>query len=435
MIKNDKEYAIAKVRRASFERVLSEFDVAAEIEAGVDPAIARAQRDSFSHHLDRLESEIRRYEVLQSGASSAITLDAINELGHCLIQARIAKGWTQKNLAERVGLKEQQIQRYERDLYKTANLRRLSLICQGLSVRFEGFMDVDPESPGSETFLYGIPISDFPYAEAVKKGWIEKIVDGTRPSSEEKASSILRFFADSPTLASEVLHRKTSGSLSAARRASLFIWQARVLMRAEVVSHRFPHFEPLSSDAINQLVRLSSHEDGPLRAIEFLERHGIIVIFEEHLSKTKLDGAALSLNHRQAVIAMSLRHDRLDNFWFVLLHELGHLMRHWRKVSQYGIIDEDVGQESIELFEREADEFARTAVVPDDRWKSSLVRHASDPESVIKFASRLDLHPALIAGRIRFERGYNLFTSLIGNGEVRKMLFAAERWNPSNGLV
>ena len=110
-------------------------------------------------------------------------------------------------------------------------------------------------------------------------------------------------------------------------------------------------------------------------------------------------------------------------------------MRHWRKVSQFGIIDEDVGHESSELFEREADEFARNAVIPDERWKSSLVRYASDPQSIMKFASRMGLHPALIAGRVRYERGYNLFNNLIGQGEVRKMMYQAGRWEPFDAMV
>lgn len=435
MIKNEKEYAAAKARRDSFERALSEFDVAAEVEAGVDPAIARAQRDSFSHHLDRLVSEIRRYEILQSGSSNAIALDTINELGHSLVQARIAKGWTQKNLAERIGIKEQQVQRYERDLYKTANLKRLSLVCQGLSVRFEGFLDVQAESPEESSFLFGISLADFPYSEVVKKGWVEGVQNAKGIRDEQKASGVLRYFSQSPALAGEVLHRKASGSVNAARRAALFMWQARILMRAEEKAHKFPQFEPLSFDAIDHLVKLSVLEDGPLRAVEFLERHGVIVVFDEHLSKTKLDGAALSLNHKQAVIGMSLRHDRLDNFWFVLLHELGHLMRHWQKVSQFGIIDEDVGHESSELFEREADEFARNAIIADERWRSSLVRYASDPQSIIKFASRMGLHPALIAGRVRYERGYSLFNNLIGQGEVRKMMYQAGRWEPSDAMV
>lgn len=435
MIKNEKEYAAAKARRSSFEHALADFDVVSEIEAGVDPTIARAQRDSFAHHLDRIEAEIRRYETLQSGNSDALVLSAINDLGHCLIQARVVKGWTQKALAERVGLKEQQIQRYEKDLYKTANLKRLSLIAQGLSLKFEGSIEVESEESTGPQFLFGIPIGEFPYNEAAKKGWLARGPSGKRVSSEEKQSAILRYFAEAPAMAGEVLHRKSDGPMVAQRRAAILMWQAKVLMQAELKAHRFPPFVPLSSDAISQLVKFSALTDGPLRAIELLERHGIIVVFEDYLARTKLDGAALAIGHRQAVIAMSLRHDRLDNFWFVLLHELGHLMRHWRKVSQFGIIDEDVGSESTELFEREADEFARTAIVPDETWKNSLVRYASDPDSVVKFAARVDVHPALIAGKIRFERGYNLFSTLIGHGEVKKMMSEAGRWSPTDELV
>src|SRR3546814_15086257 len=79
---------------------------------------------------------------------------------------------------------------------------------------------------------------------------------------------------------------------------------------------------------VRELASLSVREDGPKRAIEMLNSAGVRVVVERHLPKTYLDGAAMLLDGKDAIIALTLRQDRLDNFWFVLFHELGHFVRH-----------------------------------------------------------------------------------------------------------
>jgi HTH-type transcriptional regulator/antitoxin HigA len=161
---------------------------------------------------------------------------------------------------------------------------------------------------------------------------------------------------------------------------------------------------------------------GISKVVELLLEYGVIVVFERHLPKTKLDGAAMSLDGIYAVIGMTARHDRIDNFWFVLLHELGHIIRHWPRVVGEGVVDEDAGSDSDELIEKEADEFAENAILPRTTWHGSTVRFAKLPDAVAKFAARYELHPALIAGRIRRERGYIEFNDMLGSGEVREFL-------------
>src|SRR5688572_7665311 len=108
MIRNDKEYAVAKAELERFSSVLDEFDVVAEIGAGVDPVIAKAQRDSFARKVGELSDDIQRYELLKEGSPSDIGVAHIDRIGHALVEARISQGLTQKALAARAGLKEQQ---------------------------------------------------------------------------------------------------------------------------------------------------------------------------------------------------------------------------------------------------------------------------------------------------------------------------------------
>ena len=114
---------------------------------------------------------------------------------------------------------------------------------------------------------------------------------------------------------------------------------------------------------------------------------------------------------------MTLRHDRLDNFWFVLFHEIAHICLHLSEALTAIFDDLDV---KIDGIEQEADAFALNALIPDIIWKKSLVRFSPSAETIINQAKTLKVHPALVAGRIRRETGrYYQFSDLIGQGEVR----------------
>src|SRR5580704_6441458 len=82
-----------------------------------------------------LKSELAEYERLKSADLSLISIDSFDELADGLIKARIASGLSQKALADRLGLKEQQIQRYESERYASASYQRLREVASALGVR------------------------------------------------------------------------------------------------------------------------------------------------------------------------------------------------------------------------------------------------------------------------------------------------------------
>lgn len=430
MIKNEKEYAVAKAELRRFESALEDFNAVEEISAGVDPVIANAQRGSFARKVNDLMKEVRDYEALVSGDSSSVAVAGIESIGHALIAARLSSGVSQKSLAELAGLKEQQIQRYEKEAYASANIRRLSLIARALNVSLDGNISSDTSEPTNDRVLMGFSVTDFPFSVMKRRKWFDSgVSQKARLTSDEKRAALVRFFAQGPSVAHNALHRKTNAAVSKERLASLLVWQTRVLLRARDVCEKFPRYSPLDASTINGLAKLSAQKNGILEIIDILGKHGIIVLFEPHLPTTKLDGAALSLDGKWAVIALSVRYNRIDNFWFVILHEVGHIVRHWDRVKDSGILDENAGHESLELVEREADEFAENAILPATTWKNSLVRYSKDADQIVKFAERHNIHPALVAGRIRRERSYTEFSELIGEGEVRKVLSQAGHWS------
>jgi len=133
MIKNERQYKFTKAQVERFERTLAELRSRRPEETDLHPLVARAQEDAVSGQIVDLKEELQVYESMKAGAFSLERLEVVSELSNMLIGARIAQGISQKELAERIGLKEQQIQRYEATDYASASLSRIREVVSGLS--------------------------------------------------------------------------------------------------------------------------------------------------------------------------------------------------------------------------------------------------------------------------------------------------------------
>ncbi|WP_258046314.1 ImmA/IrrE family metallo-endopeptidase [Sphingomonas folli] len=119
------------------------------------------------------------------------------------------------------------------------------------------------------------------------------------------------------------------------------------------------------------------------------------------------------------VIALTLRYDRIDNFWFTLLHEFAHVSCHLNE--EISMIFDDLELGSEDKIEEEADLFAQRALIPDDIWAQA--RADFGVQEICSLAERAGVHPAIVAGRWQREfRDYRRFSKLVGHGEVRSAL-------------
>lgn len=175
-----------------------------------------------------------------------------------------------------------------------------------------------------------------------------------------------------------------------------------------------------------EIAKLSLYSDGPKRAFAKLNEAGITAVYVPCLRKTHIDGACFSLPSGKPAIAVSLRHHRLDNFWFTLLHECVHVERH---LPEEGIIiDETEGSTGAfgndPDMESEANTLARSALVPDDICEElSRLAGSISKAKIQSFARRADVHEAVVAGQVRMMTGrYTHFSGLVGQGEVAKGL-------------
>lgn len=132
MISNERQYRITRAQAAKFSQALRAIREDGGGSNGMHPLIVKAQEDAISSQLDDLRRELREYESLKAGEFGLESLAAVDELPTVLIKARISQGLSQKALAERVGVKEQQIQRYEATEYASASLSRIREVANAL---------------------------------------------------------------------------------------------------------------------------------------------------------------------------------------------------------------------------------------------------------------------------------------------------------------
>ncbi len=268
----------------------------------------------------------------------------------------------------------------------------------------------------------------FPIKQMVDWGWI------TIPKHSESISTedILRplFMAAGPLEPQTILYRSSS-HIRAGRKMdeySLKAWSARILTLAS----RKPRITNYRSGTLNleflrRVAQLSTSEGSPLIVIDFLSEYGIQVVAERHLPGTYLDGAAIIINKAEPVIGLTLRYDRIDNFWFTLMHELAHLVLHIENESDIFYDDLDVDAEN-DPREREANQLALEALIPQDAWLASPASRQCTPMAAEHLATKLQINLAIVAGRMQHEfKSYQLLRNLVGRGKVRK-LFPEVKW-------
>jgi HTH-type transcriptional regulator/antitoxin HigA len=289
--------------------------------------------------------------------------------------------------------------------------------------------DVLLQQPGGEirSALDGIDWKRFPLAEMAKRGWIEQRCD-LKEHAEEIMRDLIRRAGGEDAL--PALYRKNEHARANAKTDpyALRAWCWEVLARANA-TQLSAAYKPgtVELEFLRKVARLSWSADGPRLAQEFLDRNGIHLVCLRHLPRTHLDGAAFQLADGTPVVGLTLRYDRLDNFWFCLLHELAHIGRHVANTRNEAFIDdltlrdvEGVRRDSKEI---EADHCAEEGLIPADVWDISRVQVNPSPLAVMELAQRLQINPAIVAGRVRHEtRNYRLLSHFVGTGEVRRQL-------------
>ena len=268
----------------------------------------------------------------------------------------------------------------------------------------------------------------FPIREMMKLGWIAAM-DSVADSGEAVIEEFLASALGGEQSTNLPSFRLGSRENAKAEPYALMAWCCQAMILSSEDEPLPKVFDSNSVDPVGfleEIARLSRERDGPRRAVARVREYGIRFVVLTHIRRTYLDGAAMRGPDGIPLVALTLRHDRLDNFWFCLMHELAHVALHLDEEAHVFLDDMSLRDGSngsqAAVREREADELAERALINDDTWVRSGFPDAATNLRIAELAMEANVHPSVVAGRVRFEtRNYRRFGGLVGNGDVRKI--------------
>lgn len=188
------------------------------------------------------------------------------------------------------------------------------------------------------------------------------------------------------------------------------------ISKRNIIRSRGIGFKNLTHDDLRRVATFSAHDENIDLALGYLETKGINVFFIKSYPGTRIDGATLLTSHNTLSIGLTLRYDRLDYFWFTLLHELAHAVLHVDYLRE-GIISEE---ESSEVIELEANRLAKDSIVPPFEYRVCIPKRTLMLKDLKQAAMKYSIHPALLAGLIRKDLNrFDVFSDTVTSSKIR----------------
>ena len=242
-------------------------------------------------------------------------------------------------------------------------------------------------SVARKAFLY----SKFPVREMLKRGWIQ-----TSENLDVLEQRFCEFFniqslSENPNL--NHFAKKTDVALDVTSLQLAWLFRTRLMASRQVITS-YKREKLLS--AVEKLKALLFSPEEVRHVPRILAEAGVRLVFVEAIAGSKIDGACFWLSEDRPVIGMTLRFDRIDNFWFVLRHEIEHVLQDDGRLSESPILDIDIGGSDAEVdeCERIANEAAQDFCVPKKQLSDfiSRVQPYFSEQKILLFAQRIKVH-------------------------------------------
>jgi HTH-type transcriptional regulator/antitoxin HigA len=244
--------------------------------------------------------------------------------------------------------------------------------------------------------LFGLaPIKDMQ-----KRGWIRP-TDSPRALERELCS-----FFNITSIDQEIkIHANARQPLkTAALEPAQIAWCIRAGKIASVLdTDRFS--SAALKDALPELRKLADFPEKAKHLPKVLATLGIRLVLVEPLPHSPIDGAAFWLADDAPVIALSVRYDRIDCFWFTLAHELQHIRHCDAQSVDLDLVGESAARD-LEEVEARANQGAAAFLIPPDKLTSFIIRVKPfySKERIVQFAQRMQVHPGIVCGQLQFRR-------------------------------
>lgn len=237
-----------------------------------------------------------------------------------------------------------------------------------------------------------------PIREMQKRGWLKKTKTSQQLEGELRRFFDVRNLNDVPNLAAAA-RASTQGKLAGMTPAQ-WAWCRRACQVAQMVDAK--KFVPSKLSQLVHALRPLMSEPEEIRHVpKVLATAGIRLVVVEHLSGTRIDGAALWPLPTTPVVAMSMRYGRIDYFWFTLLHELTHILhQHGERAD----VDISERSENLDKVEEMANNQAEKWLIPSEKLESFILRTTPlySTQRIRNFAKRMSVHPSIVIGQLKF---------------------------------
>ena len=343
-----------------------------------------------------------------------ISVDTYRTPGR-LIQALLdSKGWNQVILAIILGVDKGTVNKIVNDKSSIDADRALAL-SELFGVPAEQFLELQKEfdlatariaaRPDPQRATRAALFGELPITEMIKRGWLEGVEDVKDVRALE--SALVKFFGVQSVDEIEILPhaaKKTHTFIPATSAQLAWIYRVKTIA-SDMLLPRYS--DVVARNAINSLSRLLLAPEEARKVPRIMAECGIRFVIVETLSSAKIDGVCFWLDERSPVIGMTMRHDRIDNFWFVLRHECEHVLRHHGKSA--AMLDAELEGEragtgaNVAEEERVANEAAADFCVPRRTIDSFIARKSPlfSERDIIGLARTLNIHPGLVAGQLQ----------------------------------
>jgi HTH-type transcriptional regulator/antitoxin HigA len=270
----------------------------------------------------------------------------------------------------------------------------------------------DPSRENRARLFGSLPVS-----EMIQRRWIR--AEDLRDVATVEAELARFFGAERPEDIEILPHAAKKTQVASDVTPSQLAWLYRVRQIAgEMLVPKYS--ETALRAAIQKLRELLMAAEAARKVPRVLAECGVRFVMVESLSSAKIDGVCFWLSEGSPVVSMSVRYDRIDNFWFVLRHELEHVLQGHGK----GIVALDAELEGkragtgedIPDQERVANAAAADFCVPSRQMDSFIARKSPyfAERDIIGFSRTLGVHPGLVAGQLQHRTGrYDLFRKFL----------------------
>jgi len=269
--------------------------------------------------------------------------------------------------------------------------------------------------------LRNVDFDKFPVVEMAKNGAFRLIgIVDVKSQTEEAIRGLVELIGGPRAIPAGLFRKTTSSRVNAKLNTyALSAWCLQVLAEAQQLIAAPYQVGSITDQFLADLMHLSIHKDGPLLAQKALQAIGIKLVIVPHLKNTYLDGAAFMTQDGQPVIGLTLRYDKVDNFWFALFHEIGHIVLHLTEACGEFMVDDLSlrGTQTESDLERAADEFAEQHLLPTNFNLDE--RDLTTTFDVLSYAQENRISASIVAGRIQYKKqNFRIFANLLGRGEV-----------------